>query len=176
MKKDFDIIDNWHPLEIHSDTPLEGKELSSMFPKSQLEAMTSNLRLYGKSYGIEFNNLSILSNSHLSLLAGEFAKENGKLQAYNEAIFKAYFTENKDIGDKTVIEELLRKINLDPADFAAALSHGKYEPELKKTQEEASIFGIQSTPTFIINNKYAIVGAQPIDAFKEALINIEKSL
>jgi predicted DsbA family dithiol-disulfide isomerase len=173
---DFDIVDNWLPLEIHPDTPLKGKELTSMFPKSQMEAMMNNLRLYGKSYGLEFSSLSLLSNSHLSLLAGEFAKENGKLQAYNETVFKAYFSDNKDIGDNIVIEELLSNINLNPVNFAAALAQGKYEPELKRTQEEASIFGIQSTPTFIINNKFAIVGAQPINAFKEALINIGKGI
>lgn len=174
LKKEFNMEDTWLPLEIHPDTPPEGKNLTSMFPKATLAAMTSNLKAYGKSYGLEFNNLLLLSNSHISLLAGEFAKEKNKFHEYHEAAFRAYFTDNKDIGNINVLEEIFKALDLDIAEFKAAITEGLYEDALENTQREASMNHIQSTPTFIVNNKYAIVGAQPLESFREALLRIEK--
>jgi predicted DsbA family dithiol-disulfide isomerase len=54
------------------------------------------------------------------------------------------------------------------------LEAGAYDYVLNDTQKTAHQYDIASTPTFIIDDKYAIVGAQPVEAFKEALIEIEK--
>jgi predicted DsbA family dithiol-disulfide isomerase len=40
----------------------------------------------------------------------------------------------------------------------------------------AQRIGVTGVPTYVINNKYAIVGAQPYEAFKNALAQIEKEL
>lgn len=173
LKKEFDIEDTWLPLEIHPDTPEEGKELTAMFPKSRLEAMTTNLKNYGSQFGLVFNQLNLLSNSHLSLLAGEFARDNGKFHQYHETAFKAYFTYGKDIGKVEVIYNILEELGLDINSFSSEVKAGTYEGKLQETSESAQLNGINSTPTFIINNKYAVVGAQPVEAFKKALLEME---
>jgi predicted DsbA family dithiol-disulfide isomerase len=156
-------------MEIHPETPAEGRSIASMFPKARLEAMTVNLNSSGSKYGIKFNNLSVLSNSKLSLLAGEFAKEHGKFHEYHEYIFRSYFTDGKDIGNLDVVLQAIEAVGLDTELFNEALNANKYEKNLDNTQNLAHEYSINSTPTFIINNKYAIVGAQPIEAFREAL-------
>jgi predicted DsbA family dithiol-disulfide isomerase len=146
-----------------------------MFPKNRLEAMTANLRTYGSQFGLQFNNLEVLSNSHLSLIAGEFAKDRGKFHEYHEAAFKAYFTDGEDIGKVEVISRILEKLNLDAKEFMSAAKEGIYEDRLEQTTRAAHENQINSTPTFIINDKYAIVGAQPVESFRKTLLEISSS-
>jgi predicted DsbA family dithiol-disulfide isomerase len=145
-----------------------------MFPKDRLAAMTANLRTYGSQFGLQFNNLEVLSSSHLSLIAGEFARDHGKFHEYHEAVFKAYFTEGEDIGKVEVISKILQKLNLEVNEFMSASKEGTYEYRLEQATSAAHINQINSTPTFIINDKYAVVGAQPLESFRKALLDMEK--
>lgn len=174
LKKEFDIEDEWMPLEIHPETPKEGMLISKKFPGGSMEKMFSNLRAMGKLYGIDFKGNELLSNSHMSLAAGEFAKEKGKFEEFHEAIFHVYFSEGKDIGDMEVLLNIAESLGLDKEEMAEKLMNGAYDAVIEDTQETAQEYGIGSTPTFIIDNKYAVVGAQSMESFREALLSIEK--
>lgn len=152
---------------------MEGKKLTDMFPKNRLEAMTVNLKNYGSQFGLQFNQLELLSNSHLSLIAGEFARDHVKFHEYHEAVFKAYFADGEDIGKVEVITGILNELNLDVDEFIAAAKDMVYENRLQQASSAAHINQINSTPTFIVNDKYAIVGAQPVESFRRALLDME---
>lgn len=128
----------------------------------------------GKPYGIEFNVNSILSNSFMSLAAGEYAKEKGKFHEYHEKIFRAYFTKEKDIGRIEVIMSIADECGLDMDELKKRLEEGVYDNIIRDTQKKAHTYGINSAPTFILDDKMAIVGAQPLESFREALLEIEK--
>jgi len=149
-------------------------ELTKRFPAAQLNRMIDNLKAAGKQYGIQFNEFTILSNSHLVLAAGEYAKEMGKFHEFHEEAFNAYFTQGKDIGDIEVISSIAEKAGLDSKDLLKNVHEGKYDNILEETQQIAQENAINSTPTFIIDNKYAVVGAQAIESFREAILEIEK--
>lgn len=174
MKEEFNIEDEWLPFEIHPDTPIEGKELSKRFPGSSLNKMIHNLKAMGKLYGIEFNEFNILSNSHFALSGGEYAKEKGKFHEFHREIFRSYFALGKDIGDINVLSDIAKTIGLDSEDLLTRLKSGHYDKILDDIQQEAHDYEINSTPTFIIDEKYAIVGAQGIENFREVLLKIEK--
>jgi predicted DsbA family dithiol-disulfide isomerase len=148
--------------------------VSKRFPGASLEKMFTNLRNTGKLYGIDFKGNDLLSNSHIALGAGEFAKEKGKFEEFHEEVFHAYFNEGKDIGDVEVLSSIAESLGLNQKEMVRKLEAGAYDYVLNDTQKTAHQYDIASTPTFIIDDKYAIVGAQPVEAFKEALIEIEK--
>jgi predicted DsbA family dithiol-disulfide isomerase len=52
---------------------------------------------------------------------------------------------------------------------------GKYTAEVAGQVEQAYAVGVTGVPTYVINNRYAIVGAQPYEVFKNALVRILKS-
>lgn len=162
------------PLEIHPETPKEGNLISNVFPGTSMEKMFANLRNTGKLYGIDLIGNELLSNSHLALAAGEYAKEKGKFEEFHEKVFHSYFNEGKDIGDMKVLSNIAEGLGLDQEEMVKKLEAGAYDNALNATQTTAHEYDIASTPTFIIDEKYAIVGAQSIEAFKEALLNIEK--
>lgn len=148
-------------------------KISERFSASAMERMFTSLKSYGKLYGIEFKGTDLLSNSHLALAAGEYAKEKGKFEEFHEVVFHTYFTEGKDIGDIGVVLSIAEALGLDKEEIAEKLEDGTYDNVLHHTQEKAHRYDIASTPTFIIDDQYAIVGAQSIENFKEALLKIE---
>lgn len=174
LKKEFDIVDEWASFEIHPETPAEGVSMESRFPSATREAMMERLNEMGAPYGITFAKQERLSNSRLALEASEFAREQGKFHLFHDAVFHAYFTEGKDIGDREVLMSIGESLGLSRESLKEALTDHRYEEALNKAQDEGAQFGVSGTPTCIINGRYKVVGAQPIEAFRQMLRKIEK--
>ncbi|TLS37575.1 hypothetical protein FCL54_10575 [Pseudalkalibacillus caeni] len=173
MKKEFDIEDEWVSYEIHPETPESGVSLKEKFPNADINAMYNQFNRAGAPYGIESTNVSILSNSQKALEASEYARDQGKFDQFHEEVFKSYFTEGKDIGDTNILLEIAERIGLNRTEMENALEKETYLPTLKEANEEGRRLGVSGTPTFIINGKYKVVGAQPLENFKQALRQLE---
>ncbi|MDW7650263.1 MAG: DsbA family protein [Bacillota bacterium] len=160
LKKEFDIQDIWQGVEIHPETPPEGRDMSDLFPLEKREQYFLRLNEMGKDYGIVFKRSNgYLANSRRALLLGEYAKSTNSFEALHSALFKAYFTEGKDIGDCEVLLQLAK---------SAGLSREEVE---QAWQNENLIHpaNITAVPTFEINGGDYIVGVRSYNAFREAL-------
>jgi predicted DsbA family dithiol-disulfide isomerase len=169
LKKEFDLAIEWLGFEIHPETPPEGMPLIKMFPRADVEGMTKRLNSMGAPFGLAFQKITNISNSRLSLEAGEFAKEQGRFDEFHHAVFETYFSQGKDIGDMVVLEQIGKGSGLDTAALRSALETGNYRKQLDRVKEEAAGLRVTAAPTFVINNTGRIVGAQPIEVFRERL-------
>ena len=129
--------------------------------------MFDHLRQYGREFGIVFGDPVLLSNSRLTLEASEYARDMGKHKEFHEYMFHAYFTETLDIGSLRVISSIAAKCDIDVTDLMNALKDGRYGSRLAEARKEGKKISLTGVPTFIINEKYKIVGAQPVAVFKE---------
>jgi predicted DsbA family dithiol-disulfide isomerase len=129
--------------------------------------MYDHLRRRGKEFGIIFGDRSLLSNSRLALEASEYAHDMGKYGSFHETMFRFYFTEANDIGSLDVIKSVATESGLDASDMMNALKDGRYRSRLAEARQEGEKINLTSVPTFIINNKHKIVGAQPVDVFTD---------
>jgi protein-disulfide isomerase len=60
------------------------------------------------------------------------------------------------------------ELNLDIEQFSACLEGNKFDKFIEDDMQFAFSLGVQSTPTFFVNG-LALVGAQPIEVFKELI-------
>ena len=60
------------------------------------------------------------------------------------------------------------ELGLDTESFSTCLDSGKYDDAIQKDMDFSLGLGVRSTPTFFING-LAIVGAQPLDIFKQVI-------
>lgn len=169
LKKEFEIEDEWVSFEIHPETPAEGMNLADRFPAAGVASMYERLGQMGAPYGVRFGQLSILANSKLALEASEFARDYGDFHAFHNVVFKAYFTDGKNIGDLQTILSLAQSVGLNQVALRQALDEHRYANRLSEAQAAGAGYGVTGTPTFIINGKYSLVGAQPIEVFRNAL-------
>lgn len=172
MKKEFSIEDEWLPFEIHPDTPEKGVLWKDYFPGMDPMAFWQNLNTRAESMGIRFGPQTLMSNSSKAMQAGEFAKVHGRYGTFHDAVFKAYFTDCRDIGDTRVILDIARQIGLDADLLEAELAKDAYRQILEETTKAARINMISSAPTFVIEGYGNVVGAEPIENFR----NIFKKL
>jgi len=109
----------------------------------------------------------------MALEASEYARDAGCYDSFHDHIFRAYFTEARDIGDLDVLLELAQGEDLDTADLRVALQEGRYASRLNEARREGQQAGINAVPTFIINGEFRIVGAQSLDFFRDRLREIQ---
>ncbi len=98
-----------------------------------------------------------------------FAKANGKGAEGEELMFKAYFTDGKNIDDIATLTDLGKTIGLDAAALKKALEAQTYLPAVQADMREAQQIGVTGVPFFVFNRKYAISGAQDPKSFLEVL-------
>ena len=116
---------------------------------------------------VVFGNRTLLSNSRLALEASEYARDMGKFESFHETMFHYYFTEAHDIGSIGVITRVAVNSGLDAGDMMNAISEKRYRLRLTQARQEGEKINLTGVPTFIINGKEKIVGAQPVEVFKE---------
>lgn len=134
--------------------------------------MFENLRQRGDRYGMVFNDRERSSNSHLALLAGEFARDMGRFEEFHENVFQAFFTDLKNIGQLDEILEIASNSGLDPKKLKLSLSEGHHQNRLDNAGVEARRLGIRSIPTFVIENDEILVGALQPKIFRKAIEEI----
>ncbi len=132
-----------------------------------MSKMYDQLRQRGKELGIVFGDLTLLSNSRLALEASEYARDMGKYERFHETMFRFYFTEANDIGNIGIIATAAVRCGMDAGDMMNAIAEKRYRSRLAEARKEGEKINLTGVPTFIINDKHKIVGAQPIDVFEE---------
>lgn len=133
------------------------------------EAFFRQLDERGRKMGVRFGPQPLMSNSREALEAGEFAKQHDRYDAYHDGVFRAFFTQCKDIGRREVLLEIAESAGLDTGVLSSALDEKRYLPRLEETTRAARSLGIGSVPTFLIEGYGIVTGAQPFDSFRMIL-------
>lgn len=120
--------------------------------------------------GLEYNfDTLILGNSFDAHRLIHFAKDFDKMGEVKEALFKAYFTDSKNISDIDTLGDIAKSVGLDKEEAIKFLNSDKYKNEVREDEALARNYGITSVPTFVFNDKFKVTGAQPEDVFLMAL-------
>lgn len=164
----------WLPFELHPETPPEGRARDDIDTNPRYRAVFDRLRALGEEASIGFDGLAVVANSHLALEAAEFAREAGPeaFAAFHRHLFRAYFEEGRNIGLAGELVEIGSTCGLDGESLRAALDRRSYAARVDDLVDGARRSGISSTPTFIVDERYAIPGAQPYEVFEEVMARV----
>lgn len=163
----------WRPFEIHPEVPPGGMPVEDLgYPEEQWEVMQAHLRRQAAAEGIEVGNRPKVSNTHQALAASVYAQEEEpeRFPAFHEGLFRAYFSEGRDLGDESVIHDVAGDAGLDVGALRAALDDRRYDAALEETSRDARRRGITGTPTFVFGSRHGAVGAQPVARLRDALV------
>ena len=99
--------------------------------------------------------------------AAKWAQTQDRFDAYNDAVFRAFFERGEDISDIDVLAKLARDLNLDESSLRAALENKQFEPSVIDDEREAAEIGVHAVPAFVANRRFALSGVQPVTALEE---------
>ena len=124
-----------------------------------------------KDIGLEYDFVNLKpSNTGLAHQLVKFAKTKDLEIEVAKKLFAAYFTKGIELGNKDNLVDLATEVGLNKEDVLKVLDKQIYKDEVFKDQDIARELGVSSVPFFVIDNKYAISGAQSVDHFKGALL------
>ena len=174
----FDVT--WRPFELNPDMPICGVDRMSYRTQKfgsweRSQALDADVAAAGKRVGINFRHdlMTRTPNSfqahRLILLAGHDDRQN----AVVDALFKAYFTEGRDVGETSVLVEIAAEAGLDAERVLKFLHSNVGVDEIRSQEQSAMNAEISGVPTFILDGEVIFSGAVGAEAmatyFKKAL-------
>ncbi len=118
----------------------------------QVVAMNAQVTQMAKQVGLEYHlDKSIPSNTLYAHCFTHFAKTKGKQNEAEERLFKAYFTESKNVDDVAVLLELGKEIGLNTEELKTALENGIFVDAVRKDIAEAQQIGVRGVPFFVFD-------------------------
>jgi len=172
----------WHPFQLNPYMGKEGQDINEHLEEkyglteAQLKENKQRIKDVGKQAGVEFTfeqRARIYNTLDCHVLL-HYAQEQGKQTELKLALFKAYFSDGKDVSDQAVLVSVAESVGLDPIASQAVLNDDDYQKAVKDEESKYKSMGISSVPAFIINNKYLISGGQPVDSFLQTLKEISE--
>ncbi|WP_102272980.1 DsbA family oxidoreductase [Cytobacillus massiliigabonensis] len=137
----------------------------------QAKKTNEGIGQHAASVGLTFNFDDMKpTNTFDAHRLAKFAKASGKEAILSEKLLHAYFTESKEISDHTTLADIAEAAGLDRQDALNTLQDkNAFANDVRIDEAIAQQYGISGVPYFIINQKYAISGAQPPETFANAL-------
>jgi predicted DsbA family dithiol-disulfide isomerase len=179
LQNEFDFQIEYHPFELNPDMPEAGRNqkeyLANKFGgEDRYHQITAHVTKTAAQEGLHFDfakqNVSPNTRKAHRLIA--FAKQFGLQLPMKEALMSAYFEKGIDLTKDENLITIAAEVGLDKNKATSFLSSNELLSEVKLEEQMNYQRGISGVPFYIINNKYGVSGAQPVDVFIQAFTEI----
>lgn len=171
---------HWHPFLLNPDVGPDGHDmvdhLSAKYGKTaaEVEQSQQELKSVAQSLGLYFEHFTERRswNTFDTHRVLHYAREHGRDQALNLALFDAYFGDGANPTDSALLRRLAESVGLDGNRVDDILANDMYAQTVTEEVDQFQQLGVRSVPSFIVDNQYLISGAQPPEALADGLRRI----
>jgi predicted DsbA family dithiol-disulfide isomerase len=152
--------------------------LSKRYGTSHEEIINMNKPVLqqAESLGLKFNLDQVMpTNSFDAHRLLQFAATKNKDVILADQLFKAHFSEGKNISNAEVLTETGLSCDIDKGEIKAVLFSDKFADRVREDEAEAQRLSIRGVPFFLFNGAHYISGSQPEHVFLDALDQLSKS-
>lgn len=179
QRPDHPFIVEWHPFQLNPDMPRAGMDrrayLESKFgSKEAAAAAYAPVMVRAEAVGLNFN-VEAMKRAPNTLDAHRlihWAGIEGKQNAAAMALFAAYFTDGRDIGDAEVLADIADSLGMDGGVVTKLLETSADTDDIRARDKQFREMGITSVPTFIVAAQHAVPGAQDTDLWLRVIDEI----
>jgi len=172
LKQEYSIDLEWRPFYLYWDIPPEGKELPDYIKRARANGSEERLQVIANSYSLDFRSTARIYSTRLAHEATEYARENGRANEFHKALFRKVYAEGQDPGQWDVLRATAEETGLNADEMQQLVISNRYTGYVEEQVRWAQQIGVTGVPTYMINERYAIVGAQPYEVFKNAVMQI----
>ncbi len=123
--------------------------------------------------GLDYNRSEIVPNTRLALRLTELARERGLHEPFHDRLMDAYWSEATNIGDPDQLRQLATDVGLDTNDVEQVIADSSaYLEIIEGSTSQAQSIGINAIPAFLLDRRLIVLGAQPLDAFRQAFAQL----
>lgn len=178
----LDFRVQWHPFELNPDMPAEGEDAASHVMRKygisaeQSRANSGRMAAIAADLGFTFNRgpgfrmRNSFDAHRLLSWAGaleepEQAAATGVQTALKLALFRAHFTDNRDVSDPAVLADIAASVGLDQGRAAALLASDDYGEMVRTEEAYWADRNVTGVPAFILGGRMLVPGAQDPEVF-----------
>lgn len=168
LKREYPVDVHWAPFLLDPSVPPEGRPQQ---PRNQPGDPLTPIEVRGQSLGINYTRgRTYRPNSHLALEAAMYASElDIDDTPFQRALYRAHFETLENIGDIDTLVRIGSESGLDGDALRSALESGQYREAVDEAIGWAQGIGVTAVPTFVVNGRHGIVGAQELPVFQRVL-------
>ncbi len=173
----------WHPFQLNPDMPEGG-----MDRRAYLEAKFGGREGAAKAYApiveraaeaglaLNLDRIATTPNTLDAHRLIHWAGIEGRQTAAVSALFKAYFTDGRDIGDHDVLADIADGIEMDAAVVRRLLSSDSDLDDIRNRDAHSREMGVTGVPTFIVAQRHAVPGAQSKEMWVQVIADIRAQI
>jgi predicted DsbA family dithiol-disulfide isomerase len=175
---EIDVTVHWRPYQLDPTIPADGRDrreymLSKFGSEERIREIHARIEPLGAAEGIAFD-FDAIKVSPNTLEAHRLIRwgANEGLEIQNrivKALFSAYFEQGLNVGDRAVLIDTARSAGMDPAVVEVLLATDADRAEVVEEIETASRMGITGVPCFLLERRYAVMGAQDTAVLADAI-------
>ncbi|MEZ7173388.1 DsbA family protein [Sporosarcina sp. OR05] len=169
-----------YQLDPNTPTTSEAPMLDGLAKKygvslDEAKNMMANVAEQAKTVGLHYDvdGMKVANTFNAHRLA-KLAATEGKADAVSERLMQGSFLKGEALGKEETLLNIAEEAGMSKEHVSAMLQSDEFAADVQQDIEEARQIGVQGVPFFVINRKYAISGAQPAQAFAEALEKVAK--
>ncbi len=176
---DVDIDVSYHPYQLDptASPGVSGPVVDAYARKfggiERAEAIIANVSATAAEVGLEFHmDKALRANTLLAHRVIWLAAQPDSPVAQDvvkERLLKAYFTDGLDIGDPDVLADCAAEVGFGREAVVAFLDSDRGTAEVADELRFAHENGITAVPTYVINGRWAVPGAQEPETFAQVL-------
>jgi len=163
-----EVAIEWRAFELRPDP------VPTLDPNAEYLHRVWNQSVYpmARERGLSLTLPPVQPRSRKAHEAAEFAREAGRLDEMNRALFRAFFEEGRDLADLAVLLDIGEAVGLDRGDLREALEKDRYTQKVVEDEHLAQQIGISGVPALVVSNgrhAYLLSGAQPVATVREVI-------
>jgi predicted DsbA family dithiol-disulfide isomerase len=173
------FVIEWHPFQLNPDMPREGMDRRS-YLEAKFGGKEGAVRAYApvvehaKAAGLDIN-FEAMDRTPNTLDAHRlihWSGIEGRQTAIVSSLFRAYFRDGRDIGDRDVLADIADSAGMDASVVLRLLATDEDTQMIRDKDVSAREMGVNSVPTFIVASRHAVPGAQPTDLWLKVMDEI----
>jgi predicted DsbA family dithiol-disulfide isomerase len=157
----------WRPFFLNPDTPPEGEPYRPFLEKkfggrAPVEALFERVRDAGKVWGVTyaFEKIEVRANTLQAHRLIHWAQQRGDAERLVERLFMAQFQRGERIGDPALLVRVAEECGYPSDEVERYLASSQDEDTLRATERRFREMGISMVPTFIVDGRQVVVGAE----------------
>jgi predicted DsbA family dithiol-disulfide isomerase len=168
LARDFSLEIQYVYFPLHPETPAEGLALEKLFAGRGLdiEKVHARLKALMEAEDLPYGQRTHTYNSRLAQELAVWARGKPELEALHDAIYRAYFVDNRNLVDVELLASLAQSAGLSGEEARGVLERRSYKDAVDADWARSRALGVTGVPTFMAGQA-RLVGSQPYEVLAE---------
>ena len=172
-----DVTVTWRAFELDPEAPAEREgdrdaHLAEKYGMSTEQAHEMHERMTetaaGEGLDFRFDKARSANTFHAHRMV-HLAAAHGRQEAMKERLLQAHFTEGELISDHATLKRLALEAGVPAEEIDDTLATDRFAADVRDDEATARALGIHAVPTFVVDRRIAVSGAQPPEILGQLL-------